>query len=68
DLADPRRDERGARGCPVREAERGRQPADGHELQHLQHPDHRPLRGRRGKGAGGGRPAEAPALGAARPV
>src|SRR3712207_6374585 len=53
---------------PVREAERGRQPADGHELQHLQHPHHRALRGRRGEGAGRGRAAEAPALGAARPV
>ncbi|CAA9405610.1 MAG: Thioredoxin, partial [uncultured Rubrobacteraceae bacterium] len=68
DLADPRRDERGARRRAVREAERRRQPADGHELQHLQHPDHRALRGWRGQGAGRWRPAQAPALGAARPV
>ncbi|CAA9450457.1 MAG: Thioredoxin, partial [uncultured Rubrobacteraceae bacterium] len=68
DLPDTRGDERGARGRAVREAERGRQPADGDELQHLQHTYHRPLRGRGGQGAGRGRPAQAPALGPARPL
>ncbi|CAA9435329.1 MAG: Thioredoxin, partial [uncultured Rubrobacteraceae bacterium] len=67
-LPDPGRDERGPRGCALREVERGRQPRHRDGLSDNEHPDHRPLRGRPGHPAGGRRPAQEPARLAARPV